>query len=173
MKVSDAMTEPVVTVRSDALLQEAAALMIHHRVSGLPVVDAAGTLIGMLTEGDIIRRAELGTVGSQGGRPSRFLNSAQCDLRRHGLTVAQTMTRDIITTSPEAPLADLVDVMESQQVKRLPVLRNQKLVGIVSRADLVRALLQPLPARSLGSGGRKLRRLAVGEILSGSVIEAE
>src|ERR1700758_859334 len=74
MKVSDVMTEAVVTVRSDASLQEAAALMVQHRVSGLPVVDTAGVLAGMLTEGDVIRRAELGTAGKQPGWLSIFLS---------------------------------------------------------------------------------------------------
>ena len=168
MNVSDVMSKVLVTVRSDANLQEAAALMVQHRVSGLPVVDDAGTLVGLITEGDLIRRVELGTAGAQPGWLSMFLNpgrAAQEYVRTHGLKVGEIMTREVITTSPNAPLAEIVDIMESQQVKRLPVLQNQRLVGIVSRADLLRALAQLLPKRKvLAISDTELRKRLLGEI---------
>jgi CBS-domain-containing membrane protein len=157
MNVADVMTKVLVTVRSDAYLQEAAALMVQHCVSGLPVVDETGTLIGLITEGDLIRRAELGTAGAQPGWLSIFLNpgrAAREYVRTHGRKVGEIMTREVITTSPNAPLSAIVDIMESQQVKRLPVLQNQRLVGIVSRADLLRALAQLLPERNSDPIGR-------------------
>jgi CBS domain-containing protein len=150
MNVSDVMTKAPVIVRSDAYLQEAAALMVEHRVSGLPVLDDTGTLVGLLTEGDLIRRAELGTAGTQPGWLSTFLSrgrAAQDYVHTHGLKVGEIMTREVITTFPDTPLAEVVDIMVSQQVKRLPVLQNHRLVGIVSRADLLRALAQLLTSK--------------------------
>jgi CBS domain-containing protein len=168
MNVSDVMTKAPVTVHSDAYLQEAAGLMVQHRVSGLPVVDDAGTLVGLITEGDLIRRAELGTAGAQPGRLSMFLNpgrAAQQYVHTHGRKVGEIMTREVITTSPDTPLAEVVDIMESQQVKRLPVLRNHRLVGIVSRADLLRALAQLLPDRKFPAiSDTELRKRLLGEI---------
>jgi len=168
MKVSDVMTKALVTVRSEASLQEAAALMVQNRISGLPVVDPTGTLVGMITEGDLIRRAELGTAGDQPGWLSTFLNSGRVALdyvHTHGRKVREVMTREVITTFPEAPLGEVVDIMESQQIKRLPVLENHRLVGIVSRADLLRALAQLLPERTVPAiSDAELRRRVLGEI---------
>ena len=168
MNVSDVMTKVLVTVRSEASIQEAATLMVQHRVSGLPVVDDAGALVGLITEGDLIRRAELGTAGARPGWLSMFLNpgrAAQEYVLTHGLKVREVMTGEVITTSPDAPLAEIVDIMESHQVKRLPVLQNQRLVGIVSRADLLRALAQLLPARKVPAiSDTELRKRLLGEL---------
>jgi CBS-domain-containing membrane protein len=168
MKVSDVMTEALVTVRSDVSLRDAATLMVQHRVSGLPVVDAAGAVIGMITEGDLIRRAELGTAGDPAGWLSTFLNPGRVALdyvHTHGLKVGEVMAREVITTSPDAPLALVVDTMESKQIKRLPVLESNKLVGIVSRADLMRALAQLLPDRKVATiSDAELRKRVLHEI---------
>lgn len=168
MKVSDVMTETLVTVRADVSLRDAATLMVQHRVSGLPVVDSAGALVGMITEGDLIRRAELGTSGDQPGWLSTFLNPGRVALdytHTHGLKVGEVMAREVITTSPDTPLALVVDTMESKQIKRLPVLENNKLVGIVSRADLLRALAQLLPDRKVATiSDAELRKRVLHEI---------
>src|SRR6185437_3711836 len=167
-KVCDVMTEGVVTVRPEAPLQEAADLMIHHRVSGLPVVDSAGTLVGVITEGDLIRRVELGTSGRQPGWLSTFVHRGRIAgdyVHTHGRKVREVMTSEVISTSPNAPLSRIVDIMESQQVKRLPVLQNNTLVGIVSRADLLRALAQLLPERKVAAiSDMEIRRRVLAEI---------
>jgi CBS domain-containing protein len=168
MKVCDVMTETPVTVHSDASLRDAAALMLQYRVSGLPVVDAGGALVGVITEGDLIRRAELGTAGDPHGWLSTFLNPGRVALdyvHTHGLKVGEVMARELITASPDTPLALVVDVMESKQIKRLPVLQNSKLVGIVSRADLLRALVRLLPDRKvLATSDAELRKRVLSEI---------
>jgi CBS domain-containing protein len=168
MKVSDVMTGTPVIVRSDASLRDAATLMVQHRVSGLPVVDAGGALVGVITEGDLIRRAELGTTGDQPGWLSTFLNPGRVALdyvHAHGLKVGEVMAREVITVSPDTPLSLVVDIMESKQIKRLPVLQNNELVGIVSRADLLRALVRLLPERNvLATSDAELRKRVLSEI---------
>lgn len=168
MKVSDVMTQRLFIVPPEASLAEAASLMLANRISGLPVVDAAGTLIGMLTEGDLIRRAELGTAGRAAGRLSVFLapgRAAHDYIRTHALKVREVMTDEVVSISPDAPLTDVVQIMESQQVKRLPVLADGRLVGIVSRADLLRALTHLLPERTVTAiADVELRKRVLAEI---------
>ena len=151
MKVADIMTRAPVTTSPDASLEAAANLMVRTRVSGLPVVDANGAIVGILTEGDLLRRVELGTAGHRPGWFSSFLapgRTAHEYVRTHGRKVSEIMTTDVVSTSSDAPLSEVVALMEAQQVKRLPVLQKGQLIGIVSRADLLRALTQLLPDRS-------------------------
>lgn len=146
------MTYTPITVNADALIEEAADLMVRNRISGLPVVNTEGFVVGMITEGDLIRRAELGTAGHPPGWLATFLSpgrAAQEYVQAHGLRVREIMTNEVISVTPDLPLADVVELMRLKQVKRLPVLENGKLVGIVSRADLLRALAQLLPRRKV------------------------
>lgn len=152
MRVSDIMTRNPVTVRLDASLEEGVATMLKARVSGLPVVDAQGVVVGMITEGDLLRRAELGTAPHPAGWLSSFLGPGHCArdyVRTHGQTVRDVMAREVIFVSPQAPLSEVVALMEAQQIKRLPVLQQGRLVGIVSRADVLRALVQLLLERKV------------------------
>jgi CBS domain-containing protein len=131
-------------------LAHAANLMIKSRVSGLPVVDVKGAVIGMITQGDLLRRVELGTVGRGPGWLASFFapgRVAHDYVRTHGRSVREVMTSEVISTCADAPLSEVVELMESQQIKRLPVLQKGHLIGIVSRADLLRALAQLLPER--------------------------
>ncbi|MDB6014980.1 MAG: hypothetical protein JWL65_7230 [Gammaproteobacteria bacterium] len=150
VKVSDVMTRIPVTVSPDATLADAANLMIKTRVSGLPVVDVKGAVIGMITQGDLLRRVELGTEGRSPGWLSSFFapgRAAHDYVLTHGRSVREVMTSEVISTSADAPLSEVVALMECQQIKRLPVLQKGHLIGIVSRADLLRALAQLLPER--------------------------
>jgi CBS domain-containing protein len=150
VKVSDVMTRTPVTVSPDATLADAANLMIKTRVSGLPVVDVKGAVIGMITQGDLLRRVELGTEGRSPGWLSSFFapgRAAHDYVLTHGRSVREVMTSEVISTSADAPLSEVVALMECQQIKRLPVLQKGHLIGIVSRADLLRALAQLLPER--------------------------
>jgi CBS domain-containing protein len=150
VKVSDVMTRSPVTVSADSTLAEAANLMIKTRVSGLPVVDVKGAVIGMITQGDLLRRVELGTAGRGPGWLSSFFapgRAAHDYVRTHGHSVGEIMTSEVISTCADAPLSAVVALLESQQIKRLPVLQKGHLIGIVSRADLLRALAQLLPQR--------------------------
>jgi len=136
----------------DATLLEAAKIMVQSRVSGLPVIDAEGSLVGMISEGDLIRRAELGAIGRPANRLIAFLSpgrAAHDYVRTHGLSVSEVMAGDVISASPDTSLADVAEAMEANQIKRLPVMKDGQLVGIVSRADLLRALVQLLGEREV------------------------
>jgi CBS domain-containing protein len=144
MNAGDVMTQSTVTVEPDASIMHAIQLMLKRRISGLPVVDETGALVGMLTEGDLLRRAELGT---QKRRPRwiEFLigpgRLASEYVSACGRKVSEVMTVPVHTVTEDTPLIDVVKIMESRQVKRLPVVRDGRLVGIVSRANLLRALV--------------------------------
>ena len=168
MEVSDVMTRAPVTTSPDASLEAAANLMVRMRVSGLPVVDPQGAVVGILTEGDLLRRVELGTAGHRPGWLSSFLapgRAAHEYVRTHGRKVSEIMTTDVVSTSSDAPLSEVVALMEAQQVKRLPVVQEGHLIGIVSRADLLRALIQLLPdQRAVSALDVDIRKRVLAEI---------
>jgi CBS domain-containing protein len=143
MQTSEIMTRNVVSIGQDASVRDAIRLMLEHRVSGLPVIDDAGKLAGILTEGDLLRRGETGTERHR--RPwLEFLMGpgrlAEDYVKTHGRRVAEVMTREIVSIGPDAPIGDLVHLMERRHIKRLPVVDGDVLVGIVSRADLMHAV---------------------------------
>ena len=143
MRAHQIMTRSVITVTPDATVLEAANLMLRYHVSGLPVVDITGRLVGIVSEGDFIRRAEIGT-GRKPGRWLRFLlgaGSAATDyVHEHGRRISEIMTPDPVTIGEETPLEQIVSSMERKGIKRLPVMRDGRLVGIVSRANLLQAV---------------------------------
>jgi CBS domain-containing protein len=143
MKAADIMTLGAATIRPDASIAQAAQLMLQYRISGLPVVNAAGDLVGIVTEGDLLRRAESGTEQRR-PRWLEFLlgpgKLADEYVHTHSRRVEDVMSRDLITVSPETPVSDVVEQMERQGIKRLPVVREGKVVGIISRANLLRGL---------------------------------
>jgi CBS domain-containing protein len=143
MKARDVMTRKVIATAPDASIREAVRLMLQNRISGLPVVDAAGKLVGMVTEGDFLRRTETGTERKRTRwlefvtGPSRLATEY---IQSHGRRIAEVMTPDPVTISEDTPLDEVVSVMEKRRIKRLPVVANDKVVGIVSRANLLHAL---------------------------------
>jgi CBS domain-containing protein len=143
MKAKDVMTSPVVTIEPDVDVLQAVRIMLQRRVSGLPVVEKDGRLVGIVTEGDFLRRAETGT---QRRRPRwlEFLvgpgRLAQDYARAHARKVADVMTAEPITVDESTALDDVVKLMEKRQIKRIPVVRGSNVVGIVSRANLLHAL---------------------------------
>jgi len=143
MKAKDVMTPHVLSVAPDASISAAARLMLQNRISGLPVVDGSGKLVGMVTEGDFLRRTEIGTQ-RQRARWIEFLigpgRLADEYSRSSGRSVSDVMTRDVHTASIDASLDDIVRIMERHRVKRVPVVEGGKVVGIVTRANLLRAL---------------------------------
>jgi CBS domain-containing protein len=144
MIVADVMTRNVISIPPEATVEEAANLMLSRRISGLFVVDTAGDLVGVITEGDLLRRDELGT---ERGRPwwLRLLVSparqAADFTRAHGRHVRDVMTPDVISVADTAPLETVVATMERARIKRVPVTRDGHVTGVVSRADLLRALV--------------------------------
>ncbi|SHG81805.1 CBS domain-containing protein [Bradyrhizobium erythrophlei] len=143
MRAHQIMTQHVIAIGADAPIAEALDTMLRHHVSGLPVIDTDGKLIGIISEGDFIRRAELGTQRKR-GRWLSFLVGADrvaADfVHAHGRKVGDIMTPDPLTISEDTPLVRIVEIMESNNVKRLPVVRGNRMVGIVTRSDLLPAL---------------------------------
>jgi CBS domain-containing protein len=143
MKAKDVMTADVLTVTEDASVLEAIRLMLQRRISGLPVVDASGTPVGMVTEGDLLRRAEIGTERHH-ARWIEFLagpgRGADEYAHAHGRKVRDVMTREVHTVPEHAALNDALDSMERYHVKRVPVMRGRRMIGIVTRSNLLRAI---------------------------------
>jgi CBS domain-containing protein len=143
MQVQDVMTKHVISVEPTDTIARAIRLMLQERVSGLPVIDAAGTLVGIVTEGDFLRRAETGT---QRRRPRwlEFLvgpgRMADEYVHTHARKVSEVMTVEPATVTEQTALADAVKLMEKRRIKRLPVMKGQKVIGIISRANLLHAL---------------------------------
>jgi CBS domain-containing protein len=147
MNASDVMNGKPLSVAPDATIVEAAQLMLKHHISGLPVTDKKGSVIGIVTEGDLLHRAETGTERHR----SRWLGLlvgpgrlAHDYVDAHARMVGEVMTTDMVVVSPQEPLERVVELMEKRHIKRVPVVAKGRLVGIVSRADLVRALLRDL-----------------------------
>lgn len=143
LKANDIMYGAVVTVTPDHTVQEAAALMVEHGISGLPVVDKTGTLVGIVSESDLMRHAEAGTDHHRSwwlralmGRESLAREYVKENARR----IADVMTKTLITATPDTPVRELAETLERNSIKRVPVVANGKVVGIVSRANLLRAL---------------------------------
>ncbi len=144
MKISDVMTRRVISVAPEVGIRDAMELMLKNRISGLPVIDGGGKLVGVLSETDFLRRTETGTER----RPSPWYDaffgsaeSARAYIRAHGLKVEDVMSRKPITVAENTPLEKAVDLMEQYRIKRLPVVHGGKVVGIVTRANLLRALV--------------------------------
>lgn len=146
MNAADIMSFPVIAIGPDKSIAEAARRMLQHRISGLPVV-AGEKLIGIVTEGDLLRRAETGTARRR-PRWLEFLVGpgplAQDYVTAHGRRVGEVMTHEVVALGASAPIDSIVRLMEKRHIKRVPIVADGRLVGIVSRADLVRALLRHL-----------------------------
>ena len=146
MRAMDVMTTDVITVEADMTVQVLATLLAERGISGAPVVDADGKVIGIVSEGDLLHRAEIGTARRHRvRRRSWWLDHFAADLAReyvksHGRTVKEIMTRDVVTVAEDTDLADVAAMLEAKRIKRVPVMRDSKIVGIISRANIVRAV---------------------------------
>jgi CBS domain-containing protein len=144
MNAAEAMTKVVVTVTAETSVLEAARLMLQNRISGMPVLDAKGELVGILTEGDLLRRAETGTDKHR----SRWLELLMGPGRiadeythAHARSVNEVMTSPVIFVTADTELEKVVQLMEHRHIKRVPVVEGERLLGVVSRADLLRGLI--------------------------------
>jgi CBS domain-containing protein len=150
MKAADVMTRTVIGTTPETTVAEAARSMLQHRISGLPVIDASGAVVGIVTEGDLLRRIELGTERHRSGwfgllfGPGRL---AEDYIRSRARLVGEIMTPEVFSVAPKTGLAEVTTLMETRHVKRLPVVEEGRLVGIVSRANLVGALAKMLAAQ--------------------------
>lgn len=145
MRAIEVMTPNVITVDPDLSVRELAALLSQRGISGVPVVDTSGQMVGIVSEGDLLHRTELGTEKSDKRRSSWWLEHyaselAQDYIKSHGRTVNDIMTRDVVTVGEETSLADVATLLETRRIKRVPVMRGNQIVGIISRSNLVRAL---------------------------------
>lgn len=143
--IRDVMTSPVVSVRGDAPLKDVAVLLIDHRISGLPVVDADGTLLGVVSEADFLMK-EQGAEAIRHRPLARFLGESRESRSRldkvAAVTAAEAMTSPAVTIGPDRRIGEAAALMTDRKVNRLPVVDDGALVGIVTRADLVRAYVR-------------------------------
>lgn len=141
MRVAQVMTVGAATIHPDASIREAARMMLDHRISGLPVVDDKGALMGIVTEGDLLREGE---PAADRPRWLKILLGREELVRPsqlpHPRMVKDVMTAPVVTVSDDTPVHEVVDLMERHGIKRMPVVRDKKIIGIVSRADLLRGL---------------------------------
>jgi CBS domain-containing protein len=161
MKASDIMTPNVISVPPDAPILQAVRLMLQKNISGLPVITENGDLMGMVTEGDFLRRSETGT---QRRRPRwiEFLlgpgKLAEEYVRTSGRKVHEVMTPVVHTVSEDASLEEVVRLMERHHIKRVPVMRGTRVVGIITRANLMRAMVKSAPQpQPMSAGDQEIR----------------
>ncbi len=143
MIARDVMTSPAITAKVDTAVLEIVDLMLKHKVSALPIVDDEGYLAGIVSEGDLIQRDEIDTlphrswwlsaIGSKAVLADEFVKS-------HGATADNVMTRKVVTAHEDTPLREIAELLERKRVKRVPILNDGKVTGIVSRANLLQAL---------------------------------
>ncbi len=157
MSAADIMSQPVIGVGLETTIAEAAQLMLQHRISGLPVLDETGAVVGVVTEGDLLRRSELGTerhrprwlelLSGAGRLASDYIDA-------HARKVGEVMSANVVSVTPQDTLPEIVRLMEKHHIKRVPVIEVGRLVGIVSRANLVGALVRNLarPAATEATG---------------------
>ena len=144
MNAKDVMTGNIVSIQPDGTVLQAARLMLQHHISGLPVIDRSSKLVGILSEGDFLRRQETNTER----RRSRWLEFlmgpgkiASEYTHSHGSKVSEVMTKEVQTVSKDTPLEDIVELMERYRIKRVPVLHESEVVGIVTRSNLMHAMV--------------------------------
>jgi len=154
MKAHDIMTPNVVTVPADMAVRDVAALLLDRRISAVPVVDTSGRVVGVISEGDLIRRPELDTDKPRSRWLRLFMGDedrARDYIKTHGLRARDVMTQVVAGVSPGASLTDIVNLMTKRRIKRVVVLEQGKLVGMVTRSDLLRTLhaREALPTESV------------------------
>jgi CBS domain-containing protein len=168
MKVRDVMTYGVISVSESASIAEAIETMLRSRVSALVVFDADHALSGILSEGDLLRRSELGSEAQK--RPywlELLIGSgriADAYTHDHGRKAGEVMTRDVQTIGEDSELSEAVDRMIRHRIKRLPVLRGETLVGIVSRSDLLKGLLAATPSTNAPHSDAEIKTAILAEL---------
>jgi CBS domain-containing protein len=158
VQVKELMSREVVWVNPSCSVWHAAQIMLDLRVSGLPVVDDNGRLIGILTEGDLLRRIELGTVRPDDGGPADATPEERSSsyVKQHSWKVADVMTGNVVVAMEETPVSEAVTMMSRHGIGRLPVLRDGRLAGILSRHDVLRIIASARPS-DVASGDANLR----------------
>jgi CBS domain-containing protein len=143
MQAHQIMSRSVITVTPETSVVDAAKLMLRHHISGLPVVSPTGELVGIVSDGDFIRRAEIGTERKHGRWLGQLVGRGRIGadfVQSHGRTIGEIMTPQPVTVSEDTALPEIVRTMENRNVKRLPVVNGDRLVGIVTYTDFVQAI---------------------------------
>lgn len=166
MNAADIMTCNVICATPETPLFGLLRLMLDNRISAVPV-EEDGRIVGIVSEGDLLRRVETGTEP----RPSRWLELATSAdrlaalyTRTHGRKAAELMTREVVTVTDTTPIADIAQLLEAQGIKRVPVMRDGKLVGIVSRRNLLQALASRLPTSAVTADDQTIRTAFYAEL---------
>ena len=170
MRALDVMTDEVITIDVNATVAQVAKLFIDRGISAAPVIDGNGKMVGIISEGDLLRRAEIGTER----RRSSWLefiasnqNLAAEYVKSHAQKVGDLMTAEVISVEESTPISEIAELLESRHIKRVPVLRKGKPVGIVSRANLIQALATVIDTRSkpaTADGDNSIRTLLLAEL---------
>jgi CBS-domain-containing membrane protein len=143
MKARDVMVTPVITAGPNASIKSVAETFVRHRISAVPVVDDNGKLVGIISEGDLLHRVEAGTERRRPWWLRAFIGPDELAneyVKAHACKVSDAMTREVVTASPDTPLHELAALLEKHSIKRVPIVDNGQLVGVVSRANLVQAV---------------------------------
>lgn len=167
MRAADIMTRNVVTVMPEVSVSEIAKLFLDRGISAVPVVDADGQLLGIVSEGDLMRRQELGTERHRSWWLRTFLASADLAedyVRAHGLKARDVMTTNVITVGPDQPIAAIANLLEKHRIKRVPVVEGKRVIGIVSRANLIHALAAAKAPPAASADDRSIRERLLKEL---------
>jgi CBS domain-containing protein len=159
MRAIDIMTPDVITATPDTTVGELVRLMLDNRISGLPIVED-GRLVGMVSEGDLLERPETGTQRHRSHWAQLVVPSSRLAAeytKSHGLRASEVMTHDVITVEETAPIGDIAALFATQRIKRVPVMRDGRLVGIVSRRNLLQALASRLTTAAPAEDDRAIR----------------
>ncbi len=159
MQAYDVMTPEVISVHPESSVRQIARLLLHHGVSAVPVIDDNDQLVGMVSEGDLIERPEIG-----GHRAPWWLGLIDCAelgaaeyVKSHGKQARDVMTDHVITVAPETPVSEIAALLQENQIKRVPVVKDGGVIGIVSRADLLHAIaMAPQDQTAAGDGALRL-----------------
>src|SRR5271169_2170487 len=167
MRARDVMVRAVVTTSPDTTVEELARLMINLRISGVPVMDRDGRLVGIVSEGDLLRRVEIGTERHRPRWSEPYSSNSRLAaeyVKSHAKRVADIMTREVFSVDEMATLGEITDLLEAKKIKRVPVVHDGKIVGIVSRADLLKVLTSGGAGTEDEEQDRTIRRLLIAEL---------
>jgi len=154
MNAADIMTTSVITVRADTGVREIAELLLANRISAVPVIDDEQKVLGIVSEGDLMRRLESDSEKRHSWWIENFFSEshdAEHYIKAHGRTASDVMTRSVVTISADMPLKEIAAILERNHIKRVPVTDNNQLVGIVSRANLLHGLTAGQISEQTGS----------------------
>lgn len=167
MLIQDIMTRAPITVKSSSSIADAARLLLDNHISGLPVVDDNGAIVGIVSEGDFLRRGELDTERRRSAFLEFFVSPGRLAdeyVHAYGRLIGEVMTSPVKTISPQALVSEAVETMERDGINRLPVVDGEKLVGIVTRSDLLRALANILANKAKPHSDAEIEALIITEL---------